>query len=119
ILFSLPLSITGAIIGIFIMQFPITLPVVIGFLMLMGIVTKNAIMLMDFVIETIHRGTERTAAIMTAAQKRARPIIMTSIAMIAGMLTSALEFGASGEFRSPMDVSVIGGLTVSLFMLYL
>jgi len=116
ILFSLPLSITGAVIGIFIMQFPITLPVVIGFLMLMGIVTKNAIMLMDFVIETIHRGTERTAAIMTAAQKRARPIIMTSIAMIAGMVPSALAFGAGGEFRSPMAVAVIGGLCVSTFL---
>ena len=78
ILFSVPLSITGAVIAIFIMDIPMTLPVIIGLLMLMGIVTKNAIMLIDFVIESIHLGDDRTTAIMTAAQKSARPIIMTT-----------------------------------------
>ena len=116
ILFSLPLSITGAILAIFIMHYPITLPVIIGLLMLMGIVTKNSIMLLDFVIESMHSGIERTPAIMAAVQKRARPIIMTSIAMIAGMFPSALAIGAGGEFRSPMAVAVIGGLLVSTFL---
>ena len=116
ILFSLPLSITGAIAGLLIMSLPITLPVVIGFLMLMGIVTKNAIMLLDFAIEGMHAGVERTAAIMDAGRKRARPIIMTTLAMVAGMLPSALAWGAGGEFRSPMAIAVIGGLIVSTLL---
>ena len=98
ILFSLPLSITGAILAIFIMRLPISLPVIIGILMLMGIVAKNSIMLIDFVIVSIHEGAERSIAIMDAVQKRARPIIMTSIAMIAGMVPSALAFGAGANF---------------------
>jgi Cu/Ag efflux pump CusA len=110
------LSITGAILAIFIMRLPISLPVIIGILMLMGIVAKNSIMLIDFVIVSIHDGAERSTAIMDAVQKRARPIIMTSIAMIAGMVPSALAFGAGAEFRSPMATAVIGGLFVSTFL---
>jgi len=79
----------------------------------MGIVTKNAIMLVDFAIESIHAGIDRDAAIIDAGQKRARPIIMTTIAMIAGMIPSALAFGAGGEFRAPMAYAVIGGLLFS------
>ena len=116
ILFSLPLSITGAILALVITYLPMTLPVVIGILMLMGIVTKNAIMLIDFVIEAMHRGADRTAAIIDAGHKRARPIIMTTIAMVAGMFPSALAWGAGGEFRSPMAIAVIGGLIVSTFL---
>jgi multidrug efflux pump subunit AcrB len=91
----------------------LTVPVSIGILMLMGIVTKNAIMLVDFAIESIHAGMERDAAIVDAGQKRARPIVMTTIAMIAGMIPSALAFGAGGEFRAPMALAVIGGLLCS------
>jgi multidrug efflux pump subunit AcrB len=116
ILFSLPLSITGAILALLVTFLPITLPVVIGILMLMGIVTKNAIMLVDFAIESMHHGVERTAAIIDAGQKRARPIVMTTIAMVAGMFPSALAFGAGGEFRAPMAIAVIGGLIVSTFL---
>jgi multidrug efflux pump subunit AcrB len=116
ILLSLPLSITGAVAGLLIFSLPITLPVVIGFLMLMGIVTKNAIMLIDFALEGIHGGAERTAAILDAGRKRARPIIMTTLAMVAGMLPSALAWGAGGEFRSPMAIAVIGGLIVSTLL---
>jgi multidrug efflux pump subunit AcrB len=85
-------------------------------LMLMGIVTKNAIMLVDFATESVHRGMDRDAAIIDAGQKRARPIVMTTIAMIAGMIPSALAFGAGGEFRSPMAIAVIGGLTLSTLL---
>jgi multidrug efflux pump subunit AcrB len=113
ILFSLPLSITGAVLALLITYLPITLPVVIGILMLLGIVTKNAIMLVDFAIESMHAGVDRAAAIMDAGHKRARPIIMTTIAMGAGMAPSALGVGAGGEFRSPMAIAVIGGLLVS------
>jgi multidrug efflux pump subunit AcrB len=116
ILFSLPLSIAGAIIALLITYLPITLPVVIGILMLMGIVTKNAIMLVDFAVESMHAGLDRNAAIIDAGEKRARPIVMTTIAMTAGMAPSALAVGAGGEFRSPMAIAVIGGLIVSTFL---
>jgi len=116
ILFSLPLSIAGAIMALFITASPITTPVVIGILMLMGIVTKNAIMLVDFAVEAMHRGVDRTTSVIEAGQKRARPIVMTTVAMTAGMAPSALAFGAGGEFRSPMAIAVIGGLIVSTFL---
>jgi multidrug efflux pump subunit AcrB len=116
ILFSLPLSIAGAIFGLLITYSPITTPVVIGILMLMGIVTKNAIMLVDFAVEAMQSGLDRTAAIIDAGQKRARPIVMTTIAMAAGMAPSALALGAGGEFRSPMAIAVIGGLLVSTLL---
>jgi multidrug efflux pump subunit AcrB len=112
-LFSLPLSIGGAIVALLLTGKQLTIPVYIGILMLMGIVTKNAIMLVDFAIESIHRGMDRDVAIIDAGQKRARPIIMTTVAMVAGMVPSALAFGAGGEFRSPMAIAVIGGLLVS------
>jgi hydrophobe/amphiphile efflux-1 (HAE1) family protein len=113
ILFSLPLSIGGAIIALLLTDKQLTTPVWIGILMLMGIVTKNAIMLVDFAIESVRRGMERNAAIIDAGQKRARPIVMTTVAMVAGMLPSALAVGAGGEFRSPMAIAVIGGLLFS------
>ena len=113
ILFSLPLSIGGAILALLITQEPISLPVVIGILMLMGIVTKNAIMLVDFALEAMERGVPRRDAIVDAGRKRARPIIMTTIAMCGGMLPSALALDSGGEFRSPMAIAVIGGLISS------
>jgi hydrophobe/amphiphile efflux-1 (HAE1) family protein len=113
ILFSLPLSIGGAIGLLLITGKQLTIPVWIGIMMLMGIVTKNAIMLVDFAIESIGHGMERDDAIVDAGQKRARPIVMTTIAMIAGMMPSALAYGAGGEFRSPMAIAVIGGLLFS------
>jgi hydrophobe/amphiphile efflux-1 (HAE1) family protein len=116
ILLSLPLSIGGAILALVITQKAISLPVVIGFLMLMGIVTKNAIMLVDFAIEEVAKGVNRTDAIVDAGRKRARPIVMTTIAMAAGMLPSALALGAGGEFRAPMAIAVIGGLIVSTLL---
>jgi multidrug efflux pump subunit AcrB len=116
ILFSLPLSIGGAIVALLLTGQQLTTPVWIGVLMLMGIVTKNAIMLVDFAMESMHKGMDRTLAIVDAGQKRSRPIVMTTIAMIAGMMPSALAYGAGGEFRSPMAIAVIGGLTVSTLL---
>ena len=113
ILFSLPLSVGGAILALLVTGRPISMPVVIGILMLMGIVTKNAIMLVDFAVAEMRRGTGRRQALVEAGRKRARPIVMTTIAMVAGMLPSAFAFGDGGEFRSPMAIAVIGGLIVS------
>jgi multidrug efflux pump subunit AcrB len=113
ILFSLPLSIGGAIGALLITGKQLTTPVWIGILMLMGIVTKNAIMLVEFAIESLRAGKPRDEAIVDAGMKRARPIVMTTIAMAAGMMPSALAVGAGGEFRSPMALAVIGGLIFS------
>ena len=113
ILFSLPLSLGGVILALLVTGQPISLPVAIGILMLMGIVTKNAIMLVDVAIEERARGVARRDAITTAGRKRARPIVMTTIAMVAGMVPSALGLGDGGEFRAPMAIGVIGGLIAS------
>ncbi|GAB1717939.1 MAG: acriflavin resistance protein [Nitrobacter sp.] len=116
ILFSLPLSIGGAIMALLLTGKQLTTPVWIGILMLMGIVTKNAIMLVEFAVESIREGRAREEAIIDAGMKRARPIVMTTIAMVAGMMPSALAFGAGGEFRSPMALAVIGGLLFSTLL---
>jgi multidrug efflux pump subunit AcrB len=116
ILVSLPLSIGGAIIALLLTHKAMSMPVVIGILMLMGIVTKNAIMLVDFAIEEIGRGTPRLQALVEAGRKRAQPIVMTTIAMAAGMFPSALGMGDGGGFRSPMAIAVIGGLAMSTLL---
>ena len=116
ILFSLPLSIGGAIVALLVTGKQLTTPVWIGILMLMGIVTKNAIMLVEFAVESMRSGKPREEAIIDAGMKRARPIVMTTIAMAAGMMPSALAFGAGGEFRSPMALAVIGGLVFSTIL---
>jgi hydrophobic/amphiphilic exporter-1 (mainly G- bacteria), HAE1 family len=113
IMLSLPLSIGGVILALLVTNNPISMPVVIGILMLLGIVTKNAIMLVDFAVEAEATGVPRDEAILDAGRKRARPIIMTTIAMVAGMLPSAWGVGDGGEFRAPMAIGVIGGLLVS------
>jgi multidrug efflux pump subunit AcrB len=116
ILLSLPLSVAGAIGTLLVTGFAISTPVLIGILMLLGIVSKNAIMLVDFAVEAIHHGMERNAAMIEAALKRARPIMMTTIAMVAGMTPPALGFGEGGDVRSPMATAVIGGLIVSTLL---
>jgi len=113
ILLSLPLAIGGVAAALVLTNNPVSMPVLIGILMLMGIVTKNAILLVDFAIEMRRRGLDRFAAVVEAGHKRARPIVMTSIAMAAGMLPSALGVGEGGSFRAPMATAVIGGIIAS------
>lgn len=116
ILGSLPLAIGGVVAGLWLTNSAVSMPVVIGILMLMGIVTKNAIMLVDFAVEEVKQGISRREAIVDAGRKRARPIVMTTIAMSAGMIPAALALGDGGEFRAPMAVAVVGGLLVSTFL---
>ncbi len=113
IMLSLPLAIGGAIFALYLYGSGIGLSVVIGFLMLMGIVTKNAIMLVEFAQESVRSGADRASAMIDAGHKRARPIVMTTIAMVAGMIPSALGHTTGGEFRAPMAIAVIGGLLLS------
>ena len=113
ILLSLPLAIGGVAAALILTNSALSMPVLIGMLMLMGIVTKNAILLIDFAIEMRVQGLERMKAVIEAGHKRAQPIVMTSIAMSAGMLPSALGVGEGGAFRAPMATAVIGGIIVS------
>ncbi|MBL8584471.1 MAG: efflux RND transporter permease subunit [Rhizobiaceae bacterium] len=113
ILGSLPLSIGGVAAALWLTNSAVSMPVVIGILMLMGIVTKNAIMLVDFAIEEMRHGVPRAEAILDAGRKRARPIVMTTIAMSAGMVPAAMALGDGGEFRAPMATAVIGGLLMA------
>ncbi len=113
IVFSLPLSIGGVVLALLWSDMAFSMPVTIGMLMLMGIVAKNAIMLIDFAVERVRHGMERVDAIVDAGSKRARPIVMTTIAMAAGMLPAAYGIGEGGEFRAPMATAVIGGLIAS------
>ena len=113
IMVALPLSIFGACLALLLTGASLSLPAVIGILMLTGIVGKNGILLVDCIIETIAAGKTRHDAILEAAQQRARPIVMTSMAMIAGMFPLVLGFGAGNAFREPMAIAVIGGLLAS------
>ena len=91
----------------------ISMPVLIGLLMLLGIVAKNSILLIDFALEEMDKGVPRREAIMDAGRKRAQPIVMTTIAMAAGMLPTALALSGDGAWRAPMGIVVIGGLLLS------
>lgn len=113
ILGSIPLSIGGVVTALLITGYAVSMPVIIGILMLMGIVTKNAIMLVDFAVERQKHGLSETEAIIDAGRKRARPIVMTTIAMVAGMYPAARGTGQGAEFMAPMAIAVIGGLLVS------
>ena len=113
---SLLLAPLGAAIALNISGDPISLPVFIGLLMLLGIVAKNSILLVDFAVEEIDRGVEKDLAILEAGHKRAQPIVMTTVAMVAGMVPVALSLTGDGSFRGPMGVTVIGGLIFSTIL---
>lgn len=114
ILVALPLSAGGAFAGLAVLGYSLSLSSLIGLIMLMGIVSKNSILLVEFAIMSrAEHGLSRSEAIIDACRKRARPIIMTSFAMIAGMLPMALQLGAPSAFRGGMAIAVIGGLITS------
>jgi len=113
ILSALPLSLMGAFLALLLMGLQIDLPVLIGLLMLLGLAAKNSILLVEFAIEAERRGLSRRDALYEACRERARPIIMTTVAMAAGMLPTALAIGEGSAFRQPMAVAVIGGLITS------
>ena len=117
ILAALVLSIPGAFLALFITQTALSMPSMIGLIMLMGIATKNSILLVDYVVlARKEHGLGRREAVLDACRKRARPIIMTTIAMGAGMMPIALGLGVDPSFRAPMAIVVIGGLITSTFL---
>ena len=117
ILAALVLSIPGAFLALFVTGSALSMPSMIGLIMLMGIATKNSILLVDYVIlARREHGLNRWEALLDACRKRARPIIMTTLAMGAGMLPIALGIGTDPSFRAPMAIVVIGGLITSTFL---
>ena len=116
ILVALPLSVGGALLGLLVTQKELGLFALIGIVLLMGLVTKNAILLVDFALAGLKEGKNQRKAVIAAGVSRLRPILMTSISTIAGMMPIALELGADGEVRSPMAIAVIGGFTTSTLL---
>jgi HAE1 family hydrophobic/amphiphilic exporter-1 len=116
IMLSLPLSFLGVALALFVTRGSLNVMSMIGIIMLMGLVTKNGILLIDFVNKEREAGADRTKAILTSARVRLRPIIMTTFAMIFGMLPLALAIGEGAEQRAPMAHAVIGGLVTSTLL---
>ena len=116
ILAALPLSLSGAFLGLLVGGSELGLPALIGLLMLMGLAAKNSILLVEFAIEAERAGASQREALINACRERARPIIMTTFAMAAGMLPTALGLGTGSEFRVPMAIAVIGGLISSTIL---
>jgi len=110
---SLLLAPLGGFLAVALIGQPISISVLIGMLMLLGIVAKNSILLIDFAIEEMERGVPKLAAILDAGHKRAQPIVMTTVAMTAGMVPTALSLSGDGAWRAPMGMTVIGGLLLS------
>ena len=113
---SLLLAPLGGALALLITGNPISIAVLIGILMLLGIVGKNSILLVDFALEEMSKGVEKTVAIVDAGHKRAQPIVMTTVAMIAGMVPTAIALTGDGAWRQPMGITVIGGLLVSTLL---
>jgi multidrug efflux pump subunit AcrB len=113
---SLALAPLGGLIALALAGQSQSMPVYIGILMLFGIVAKNSILLIDFAIEEMERGVPKYQAIMEAGHKRAQPIVMTTVAMTAGMIPTAISLSGDGAWRAPMGTVVIGGLTLSTLL---
>jgi len=113
---SLLLAPLGAAIALHVAGQPISLFVLIGILMLFGIVAKNSILLVDFAVEMMNHGMPKNEAIWEAGHKRAQPIVMTTVAMVAGMLPTAISFTGDSSWRAPMGITVIGGLIFSTLL---
>lgn len=116
IMLSLPLAIIGAILGLIVFRSDLSLMSMIGIIMLMGLVTKNAILLVDFAKQRMAQGVARDTALVEAARIRMRPIMMTTAAMVFGMAPLAVGFGPGAEGRAPMAHAIIGGLVVSTLL---
>ncbi len=116
VMFSLPLSLIGVVLALLLTGSTLNLMSLIGVIMLMGLVAKNAILLLDAARSLEEQGIDREEALMTAGRKRLRPIIMTTFALIAGMLPVAVGMGEGGEFYRPMAVAIIGGTITSTIL---
>ena len=113
---SLLLAPLGGALALHIAGQPLSMPVFIGLLMLLGIVAKNSILVIDFALEEMEKGVPKKEAIIDAGHKRAQPIVMTTVAMVAGMVPTALSLSGDAAWRAPMGITVIGGLILSTML---
>ncbi|MEA5465679.1 efflux RND transporter permease subunit [Leptothoe sp. PORK10 BA2] len=116
VMVALPLCIGGALLGLMIAQKPLGLFALIGMVLLMGLVTKNSILLVDYALMAKAKGISLRQSVIEAGLTRLRPILMTSISTMAGMVPIAMEWGAGGETRSPMAIAVIGGFSTATLL---
>jgi len=116
ILLSLPLSLIGVMLGLAVTGETLNIMSMIGVILLMGIVAKNAILLIDFAKWSEEKGMDRREALIQAGRVRLRPILMTTFALIAGMVPVALGGGEGGDFRAPLGIAVIGGVITSTLL---
>jgi hypothetical protein len=116
ILAALPLAVGGAFIGLLAFNLSLSIPSLIGFLMLMGLAAKNSILLVEYAIEREREGMSQHDALIEACRERARPIVMTTVAMAAGMLPTALGLGEGSETQAPLATAVVGGLMTSTLL---
>jgi hydrophobic/amphiphilic exporter-1 (mainly G- bacteria), HAE1 family len=116
IMVALPLALVGAMLILFLTGYPISMIAMIGVILLMGLVTKNSILLVDLTTELRHKGKDMVAALLEAGPTRLRPILMTSAAMVLGMMPAAVSRGEGAEMRQPMALAVIGGVITSTFL---
>jgi HAE1 family hydrophobic/amphiphilic exporter-1 len=116
ILFTIPLALVGAVFALFLTGTTVNVVAFIGIIMLVGIVVNNAILLVDLINQLRQTGVEKTAAILEAGRSRLRPILMTTLTTVLGLLPMAIGFGEGAEVRTPMAITVIGGLLVSTLL---
>jgi HAE1 family hydrophobic/amphiphilic exporter-1 len=112
----MPLAIAGAIIALLVAGRPLDMTAIIGFIMLMGLVVKNSVLLVDFANRARHKGASADEAMLIAGPVRLRPILMTSLAMILAMIPITLGLSAGGEFRQPMAIAIMGGMITSTLL---
>ena len=116
IMVALPLSIVGVMIALYLTKLHFSLFVMIGFMLLMGMVGKNAVLIVDFANSAVKKGSSTDEALIEAGEKRLRPILMTTFAMVFAMLPLAIGDGVGSETKAPMAISIIGGLISSMVL---
>ena len=116
IIFSIPLAFLGVVVFLYLLNIPLSVMVFLGMIMLAGIVVNNAIVLVDYINQLRERGQDRITAVITAGQARLRPILMTTLTTVLGLMPMAIGFGDGSEIRAPMAITVIAGLTVSTLL---
>jgi HAE1 family hydrophobic/amphiphilic exporter-1 len=116
VMMALPLAIIGSVAAMLIANVELTVISMIGFILMMGVATKNSILLVDFIVRYRRQGKSRTEAVLEAGPVRLRPILMTSMSIILGMIPTAMAYGAAGTFRAPMAITVIGGVFSSTLL---
>jgi len=116
VMVAVPLSVIGIALALWLAQMPVSMPVLVGLILLIGIVVNNSIILIDFIQQRRAAGDDRRIAIESSVEARFRPIMMTSLSTIVGMIPLAMEWALGAERFSPLAVAVIGGMTAATFL---